>query len=45
MAERDNNKSKEATSNTDKFFARHQTICMDSKGNFKAKFYFIVNKY
>ena len=32
MAERDNNQSKEATSNTDKFPARHQAIGMDSKG-------------
>ena len=32
MAERDNNQFKEATSNTDKFPARHQAIGMDSKG-------------
>ena len=34
MAERGNNQSKETTSNTDKFLARHETIGTDSKGNF-----------
>ena len=34
MAERGNNQSKEATSTTDKFLARQETIGMDSKGNF-----------
>ena len=32
MAEWDNNQSKEATSNTDKFPDRHQAFGMESKG-------------
>ena len=34
MAERGNNQSKEATANTDEFLERHETIGIDSKGNF-----------
>ena len=45
MAERGNNQSKETTSNTDKFLARHETIGMDSKGNLMVQFCFIFSKY
>ena len=34
MAERGNNQSKQATANTDELLDRHETIGMDSKGNF-----------
>ena len=45
MAERGNNQSKEATANTDEFLDRHETIGMDSKGNFMVQFHFIASKY
>lgn len=45
MAERDNNQSKEAKSNTDKFLAMPPIIGRDSEGNFLEQFHFIVTKY